>query len=197
MARLLLILLPFGLLSGHFVRDTRQNIRHCRIYLRHHPNFLAPRGLDRRVEDRLGYLFRIDLGSWQFRLLHHVILRLLRERRVNFRWLDERDGDRPHVIRQAIHCCRKGGTVSIPGVYGGLGDKIPLGAMMNKALTIKTGQTHVHKYVPVLLEHIRQGRIDPSFVVTHRLPLSEAPRGYEMFRDKKDGCIKVVLDPSN
>jgi threonine dehydrogenase-like Zn-dependent dehydrogenase len=104
--------------------------------------------------------------------------------------------DRPHALRQAILCCRKGGTVSIPGVYGGLADKIPLGALMNKALTIKTGQTHVHKYVPELLDHIRHGRIDPSFVVTHRLPLDEAPYAYEIFREKRDGCIKVVLDPA-
>ena len=104
--------------------------------------------------------------------------------------------ERPHVIRQAINCCRKGGTVSIPGVYGGLADKIPMGALMNKGLTIKTGQTHVHKYVPQLLDFIRQGRIDPSFVVTHRLPLAQAPQAYKMFNEKKDGCIKVVLDPA-
>jgi len=104
--------------------------------------------------------------------------------------------DRPHVLRQAIHCCRKGGTLSIPGVYGGLGDKIPLGALMNKGLTIKTGQTHVHRYVPKLLDHIRNGDIDPSFVVTHRMPLSKAPQAYEMFQEKQDGCIKVVLDPA-
>ncbi|HEX4124457.1 MAG TPA: zinc-dependent alcohol dehydrogenase [Tepidisphaeraceae bacterium] len=104
--------------------------------------------------------------------------------------------ERPHVVRQAINCCRKGGTVSIPGVYGGVSDKMPLGALMNKALTIKTGQTHVHKYVPKLLDYIREGRIDPSFVVTHRMGLSDAPRAYEMFRDKKDGCVKVVLDPA-
>lgn len=104
--------------------------------------------------------------------------------------------ERPHALRQAIACCRKGGTVSVPGVYGGFADKIPLGALMNKGLTIKTGQTHVHKYIPKLLDHIRQGRIDPSFVVTHRLPLSEAPAAYAMFREKQDGCIKVVLDPT-
>ena len=104
--------------------------------------------------------------------------------------------ERPHVLRQAINCCRKGGTVSIPGVYGGVADKIPMGALMNKGLTIKTGQTHVHKYVPKLLDRIRKGEIDPSFVVTHRIPLSQAPHGYEIFRDKKDGCIKVVLDPA-
>jgi threonine dehydrogenase-like Zn-dependent dehydrogenase len=104
--------------------------------------------------------------------------------------------ERPHAVRQAILCCRKGGTVSIPGVYGGLADKIPMGALMNKGLTIKTGQTHVHRYVPELLDHIRSGRIDPSFVVTHRLPLSQAPHGYKIFREKQDGCIKVVLDPA-
>lgn len=104
--------------------------------------------------------------------------------------------ERPHVIRQAINCCRKGGTVSIPGVYGGVSDKIPVGAMMNKGLTIKTGQTHVHKYVPRLLDFIRQGKIDPSFVVTHRMPLSDAAHGYEIFRKKEDGCIKIVLDPA-
>jgi threonine dehydrogenase-like Zn-dependent dehydrogenase len=106
------------------------------------------------------------------------------------------ESERPHVIRQAIISCRKGGTVSIPGVYGGFSDKIPMGALMNKALTIKTGQTHVHKYVPELLQYIREGKIDPSFVVTHRVPLSDAPNAYQMFRDKKDGCIKVVLDPA-
>jgi threonine dehydrogenase-like Zn-dependent dehydrogenase len=104
--------------------------------------------------------------------------------------------ERPAVVRQVIECCRKGGTVSIAGVYGGASDKIPLGALMNKGLTIKTGQTHVHKYVPQLLNYIREGRIDPSFIVTHRIPLSDAPRGYHLFREKKDGCIKVVLDPA-
>ena len=104
--------------------------------------------------------------------------------------------ERPAAVRQAIQCCRKGGTVSIPGVYGGWSDKFPLGALMNKGLTIKTGQTHVHKYVPELLELIRNGKIDPSFVVTHRLPLSEAAHGYDIFRAKTDGCIKVVLDPA-
>lgn len=104
--------------------------------------------------------------------------------------------ERPHAVRQAIMCCRKGGTVSIPGVYGGFSDKFPLGALMNKGLTIKTGQTHVHKYVSKLLDLIRAGRIDPSFVVTHRLPLSQAPEAYAMFREKRDECIKVVLDPA-
>jgi threonine dehydrogenase-like Zn-dependent dehydrogenase len=104
--------------------------------------------------------------------------------------------DRPHALRQAINCCRKGGTVSVPGVYGGFPDKIPFGAIVNKSLTIRSGQTHVHKYLPELTRRIQNGDIDPSFVITHRLPLSQAPKGYEMFRDKKDGCIKIVLDPA-
>jgi threonine dehydrogenase-like Zn-dependent dehydrogenase len=104
--------------------------------------------------------------------------------------------ERPHVIRQVINCCRKGGTVSIAGVYGGFADKIPLGALMNKGLTIKTGQTHVHRFVPELLGYIREKKIDPSFVVTHRMPLTEAPHAYRLFREKRDGCIKVVLDPA-
>lgn len=104
--------------------------------------------------------------------------------------------ERPYVLRQAINCCRKGGTLSVAGVYGGVSDKIPVGAMMNKGLTIKTGQTHVHKYVPQLLDYIRNGKIDPSFVVTHRMPLTQAPEAYKMFREKQDGCIKVVLDPA-
>jgi threonine dehydrogenase-like Zn-dependent dehydrogenase len=103
--------------------------------------------------------------------------------------------DRASALRQAIHCCRKGGTVSIPGVYGGLLDKLPLGASFNKALTLKMGQTHVHKYLPTLLSHIQNGDIDPSFVVTHRVPIDDAPTMYRTFRDKKDGCVKVVLKP--
>ncbi|AFZ28474.1 theronine dehydrogenase-like Zn-dependent dehydrogenase (plasmid) [Cylindrospermum stagnale PCC 7417] len=103
--------------------------------------------------------------------------------------------DRPHVLRQVMIDCRKGGHVSIPGVYVGVVDKIPMGAAMNKALVFKMGQTHVHKYLNALLDHIQNGRIDPSFVITHRLPLDEAPRGYEIFKDKKENCIKVVLKP--
>jgi threonine dehydrogenase-like Zn-dependent dehydrogenase len=104
--------------------------------------------------------------------------------------------ERPHALRQMISCCRKGGVLSVAGVYGGLADKIPLGAIMNKGLTIRTGQTHVHRFVPELLDTIRQKRIDPSFVVTHRMPLSQAPHAYDIFREKQDGCIKVVLDPA-
>jgi threonine dehydrogenase-like Zn-dependent dehydrogenase len=103
--------------------------------------------------------------------------------------------DRASTLRQAINCCRKGGTVSIPGVYGGFIDKVPMGAAFNKGLTLKMGQTHVHKYLPRLLGHIENGDIDPSFVVTHRVPLDEAPEMYTTFRDKQDGCIKVVLKP--
>lgn len=103
--------------------------------------------------------------------------------------------DRAHVIREAIMCCRKGGTVSIPGVYIGFVDKFPLGQAMNKALTIRTGQTHMQRYMRPLLQRIEAGEIDPSFIITHRLPLEEGPEAYRTFRDKKDGCIKVVLKP--
>ena len=103
--------------------------------------------------------------------------------------------DRPHSLRQAIYCCRKAGTVSVPGVYVGFPDKFPMGAFMNKGLTMKTGQTHMHRYMQPLLERIEAGQIDPSFVITHRIPLEQAPEAYKTFRDKKDGCIKVVLKP--
>ena len=101
--------------------------------------------------------------------------------------------DRISALRSALHACRKGGTVSVPGVYGGWLDKVPFGAAMNKGLTIKTGQTHVHRYLPKLLRHIENGDIDPSFVITHRASLDDAPAMYKTFRDKKDGCVKVVL----
>ena len=102
---------------------------------------------------------------------------------------------RPHVLREAIQACRKGGTLSIGGVYAGFLDKINMGAAFNKALTFKMGQTHVHRYLKPLLNRIVEGEIDPTFVVTHRLPLDDAPRAYELFRDKEDGCIKTVLTP--
>lgn len=104
--------------------------------------------------------------------------------------------DRPHVLRQAIFACRKGGTVSMPGVYVGLLDKVPMGAFMNKGLTLRTGQTHVQRYTAPLLEKILEGDIDPSFIITHRLDLEQAPEAYRTFREKEDGCIKVVLKPS-
>jgi threonine dehydrogenase-like Zn-dependent dehydrogenase len=103
--------------------------------------------------------------------------------------------DRAHALRQALFCCRKGGTVSVPGVYVGMIDKFPFGGAMNKGLTIKMGQTHVQRYTKPLLEKIEAGEIDPSFIITHRLPLEEAPAAYKTFRDKEDGCIKVVLKP--
>jgi threonine dehydrogenase-like Zn-dependent dehydrogenase len=103
--------------------------------------------------------------------------------------------DRAHALREAIMCCRKGGTLSVPGVYVGFLDKVPFGALMNKALTVKSGQTHVQRYLGPLLKRIESGEIDPSFVITHKRPLAEAPKMYETFRDKKDGCIKVVLKP--
>ena len=104
--------------------------------------------------------------------------------------------DRPYALRQAMRCVRKAGTLSVPGVYGGFLDKIPFGAVMNKGVTIKTGQTHMQKYLQPLLKLIEDGRIDPSFVITHRIPLTKADRAYDLFVNKKDGCIKVVLDPS-
>ena len=105
------------------------------------------------------------------------------------------ESDRPQPLREAIQACRKGGTVSIPGAYGGLIDKFPIGAAFAKGLTLKMGQTHVHKYMRPLLDKIRRGDIDPSFVISHTLPLDEAPRAYRMFRDKENDCTKVVMKP--
>jgi threonine dehydrogenase-like Zn-dependent dehydrogenase len=103
--------------------------------------------------------------------------------------------DRPHVLRQAIHCCRNFGTVSIVGVYGGLLDKIPMGSAINRGLTFRMAQTPVQHYLPQLLERIEKGEIDPSFVITHRATLEEGPELYKTFRAKQDGCIKVVMKP--
>jgi threonine dehydrogenase-like Zn-dependent dehydrogenase len=103
--------------------------------------------------------------------------------------------DRAHVLRQVLHCCRKGGTVSIPGVYAGFIDKVPFGTAFGKGLTIKMGQTHVHNYTKPLLDRIQRGEIDPSFLITHRVSLDEAPEMYQTFRDKQDDCIKVVMRP--
>lgn len=105
------------------------------------------------------------------------------------------ESDRPIALREAIMACRNGGTISVIGVYGGLIDKFPMGAVMNRSLTIKTGQCHVHRYMRPLLERIQRGEIDPSFVVTHRLELDQAPEGYDMFLNKEDECVKVVLKP--
>jgi threonine dehydrogenase-like Zn-dependent dehydrogenase len=103
--------------------------------------------------------------------------------------------ERPIALREAIMSCRNGGIVSVIGVYGGLMDKFPIGALMNRGLSIKSGQCHVQRYMKPLLERIRNGDIDPTFIITHEIPLSEAARGYDLFKNKKDDCLKVVLKP--
>jgi threonine dehydrogenase-like Zn-dependent dehydrogenase len=103
------------------------------------------------------------------------------------------ESDRPIALREAILNCRNGGTISVIGVYGGFIDKFPMGSVMNRSLTIRSGQCHVHRYLKPLLQRVQNGEIDPSFVITHTLPLSEAPRGYDMFLKKEDNCEKVVL----
>ncbi|WP_313280254.1 zinc-dependent alcohol dehydrogenase [Stutzerimonas balearica] len=105
------------------------------------------------------------------------------------------ESDRPHVLREMIYVCRPAGIISIPGVYGGLIDKIPFGAAMNKGLTFRMGQTHVNRWTDDLLNRIQEGQIDPSFVITHSVSLEQGPEMYKTFRDKHDGCIKVVLKP--
>ncbi len=103
--------------------------------------------------------------------------------------------DRPIALREAIMACRSGGTVSVIGVYGGFIDKFPFGSVMNRSLTIRSGQCHVQRYMRPLLERIRKGEIDPGFVITHKMSLDEAPRAFAMFNDKQDGCVKIVLKP--
>jgi len=103
--------------------------------------------------------------------------------------------DRAHVLREMIYVCRPAGTISIPGVYGGLIDKMPIGALMNKGLTVRTGQTHVRRWTDDLIRRIEEGQIDPGFVITHTVPLEQGPEMYRIFREKQDGCIKVVLKP--
>ena len=104
--------------------------------------------------------------------------------------------DRGHVLRQVINSCRKGGTVSIPGVYGGFLDKLPIGAAFGKALQLRMGQTHVHRYLPKLLEYIQEGEIDPTYLITHRMQLDDAPEMYRVFQEKQDECVKVVMTPN-
>jgi threonine dehydrogenase-like Zn-dependent dehydrogenase len=101
--------------------------------------------------------------------------------------------DRPIALREAIHACRSGGTVSVIGVYTGIIDKFPMNAVMNRSLTIKTGQTHVHRYMRPLLERIQKGELDPTFIITHRMPLADAAHGYKIFNAKQDNCEKIVL----
>lgn len=105
------------------------------------------------------------------------------------------ESDRPHVLREMIYVCRPGGIISVPGVYSGLSDMLPMGAFMNKGLTMRTGQTHVNRWTDDLLHRIEEGEIDPSFVITHTVPLSQGPEMYQVFRDKRDSCVKVVLKP--
>jgi threonine dehydrogenase-like Zn-dependent dehydrogenase len=105
------------------------------------------------------------------------------------------ESDRPHVLREIIYVCRPGGIISIPGVYSGFADKIPMGQLMNKGLTIRTGQTHVNRWTDDLVRRIEEGQIDPSFVITHTMPIAKGPEMYKVFRDKQDSCIKVVLKP--
>jgi len=105
------------------------------------------------------------------------------------------ESDRPHVLREMMYVCRPAGVLSVPGVYGGLIDKVPFGMVMNKGLTIRTGQTHVNRWTDDLLRRIEEGQIDPSFVITHTVGLEQGPEMYKTFRDKQDGCIKVVLKP--
>lgn len=118
-------------------------------------------------------------GAWVDRVKHAVGLEV----------------DRPAALREVVMACRKGGTVSVPGVYAGLVDRFPFGAVFNKGLTIRAGQTHTHRYMGRLLERIAAGELDPTFIITHRMALEEAPRGYELFQQKRDGCVKVVLRP--
>ncbi len=103
--------------------------------------------------------------------------------------------DRGFALRQAITSCRSGGIVSVPGVYGGFMDKFPIGSWMNRSITLKGGQTHVHRYLRTLYDIVQSGRLDPSFIITHTMPLEDAPKGYEMFKHKQDDCLKVVLKP--
>jgi threonine dehydrogenase-like Zn-dependent dehydrogenase len=105
------------------------------------------------------------------------------------------ENDRPHVLREVIYVCRPAGVISIPGVYSGLVDKIPMGMAMNKGLTFRMGQTHVNRWTDDLVKRIEDGQIDPSFVFTHEADLSQGPEMYTLFRDKQDSCIKVILKP--
>jgi len=112
-----------------------------------------------------------------------------------FKQMTMMETDRPLALREAIMACRNGGTVSVIGVYGGFIDKFPMGSLMNRSLTIRTGQCHVQRYMKPLLERIQNGEIDPSFIITHTMPLSDAPQGFDMFLNKEDECLKVVLKP--
>jgi threonine dehydrogenase-like Zn-dependent dehydrogenase len=122
---------------------------------------------------------------------HHGLIHAMER----FKQAQKMETDRGPALRQAIMACRPGGVVSIIGAYGGLMDKVPVGAVLNKSLTIKAGQCHVHRYLEPLLRNIENGDFDPTFVITHRLPLEEAPNGYEAMKHKEDDCVKCVLTP--
>jgi threonine dehydrogenase-like Zn-dependent dehydrogenase len=124
---------------------------------------------------------------------HHAIPAL--DAYEHAKQLSRVETERPHALRQAITCCRNGGTVSIVGAYGGFMDNFPIGSVMNRSLTIRAGQCHVHRYLRPLLERIQRGEIDPTFVITHELPLERAPEAYQMFKQKQNDCVKVVLKP--
>ncbi|HEX8288990.1 MAG TPA: hypothetical protein VF556_13390 [Pyrinomonadaceae bacterium] len=133
-----------------------------------------------------------------------MTLLVWKRKRTEFRYYYDRakqammlENDRPHAIREAIMCCRNGGTISVIGVYSGFVDKFPLGQVMNRSLTIKTGQCHVQRYMQPLLQRTINGEIDPSFVVTHRMSLEDAPYGFEIFKHKQDECIKIALKPGH
>jgi threonine dehydrogenase-like Zn-dependent dehydrogenase len=105
------------------------------------------------------------------------------------------ENDRPIALRQLIKACRKGGTISIPGVYSGFVDKMPMGTVFAKGLTVRTGQTNVHKYVQPLMQLIEKKELDSTFIITHRMALDDAPQGYRIFRDKQESCVKIVMNP--
>ena len=124
---------------------------------------------------------------------HHHISALHAYDRI--KQVTKAETDRPHALREAILACRNGGVVSVVGVYAGLVDKFPMGAVMNRSLRLRAGQCHVHRYLRPLLERIQGGEIDPSFVITHRMPLNDAPLGFDTFLNKEDGCLKVIMNP--
>jgi threonine dehydrogenase-like Zn-dependent dehydrogenase len=124
---------------------------------------------------------------------HHHIGALRAYDRI--KQVTQAETDRPHALREAIMACRNDGVVSVVGVYAGLVDKFPMGSVMNRSLRLRAGQCHVHRYLRPLLERIQDGDIDPSFVITHRMPLNDAPLGFDTFLNKEDGCLKVIMNP--
>jgi threonine dehydrogenase-like Zn-dependent dehydrogenase len=105
------------------------------------------------------------------------------------------ESERPYVLREAIQACRKGGTFAMLGVYGGVADKFPIGALMNKGLQLRTGQVHAQRYIPKLLEHVQRGELDPSYYATHEMRLDQAQDAYQTFKNKRDNCMRVIFRP--